>query len=129
MNYQRGAIKHSRHLYDLHLYTHYLRIKGYTIKLPKELEAELINFCRERAQNRESLNRLVYDAHQPPAPIKGKGKPPAPVPSMKQHKHVSECLNVNKSILSEYPATKRSVFETSFKYKLLHLNLDELKIY
>lgn len=128
MNYQRGAIKHSRHLYDLHLYTHYLRIKGYTIKLPKDLETDLNLFCRERAQNRESLNRLVYDTHLP-APIKVKGKPLTPAPSNKQHKHVSECLNANKSILSEYPATKRSAFETSFKYKLLHLKLDELKIY
>ncbi len=85
MNYQRGAIKHSRHLYDLHLYTHYLRIKGYTIKLPKELEKELSHFCKERAQNRDSLNRLVYDSHL--APPKPKGKPQ--VQPSKPHKHVS----------------------------------------
>lgn len=107
MNYQKGAIKHSRHIYDLHLFTHYLRIKGYKIKLPKELEFELNHFCKERAQNRESLNRLVYDTHLPPT--QGKGRP-SPAPINKQHKHVSECLNANKSILSEYPATKRSAF-------------------
>jgi hypothetical protein len=54
---------------------------------------------------------MVYDEHLPHAPIKPKkGNPSAPARTIKQHKHVSECLNANKSILSEYPATKRSAF-------------------
>jgi hypothetical protein len=60
--------------------------------------------------DRESLSRLVYDLN---AAQKGKVKP----------KHINECLNIQKSILSEYPPTKRSAFEASFKYKLLHLRL------
>jgi ribosomal protein L23 len=116
IKYHKGALRDSRHIYDLHLYTHYLRIKGYTIKLNKELEKELTAFCRERNESRESLNRVVFEVH---AEAKGKAK----------SKHVSECLKTNKSYLSEYPATKRSVFESNFRYKLLHLKLDELKIY
>jgi hypothetical protein len=116
--FSRGELRNSRHLYDLHIYTHYLRVKGYTINLSKALEKELTLFCREKAEGRESLNRVVFDS-KPIRTAITKGKT----------KYASDCLCTGRSALKEFTSTQRSEFEAVFKYKLLQLKLDEMKIY
>lgn len=39
----------SKDKYDLHIITHYLRVLGYTIRLPSALENDLIEFCIQRS--------------------------------------------------------------------------------
>ena len=59
VKYNSTKIPNSRHTYMLHLYTHYLLIKGYKIKLPPTLEKELTTFCRQRAEGRENVVTIL----------------------------------------------------------------------
>lgn len=61
IGYHKRCLQSSKDIYDLHIYTHYLRIKGYRIKLNQELEKDLINFCRDKSNSRESLNKIIYN--------------------------------------------------------------------
>lgn len=79
-------------MYYLHLYTHYLRIKGYKIKLPAVLEKDLYRFCQQRAEGRLSANRLMEKI------INGKEFDD----KIKKAKYKSLCLSTEQSRIAEY---------------------------
>jgi hypothetical protein len=61
IQFRKGMTIPSRTLYTLHLYTHYLRLRGYKIALPFSLDELLNTFCRQRSEGRSSLSRYIHN--------------------------------------------------------------------
>lgn len=53
--------QNSKQLYELHILTHYLRVKGQSALLSAGLEKKLIDFCRHRSEAKATINHLVLD--------------------------------------------------------------------
>jgi hypothetical protein len=85
VKYKSQKLAKSRQAYTLHLYTHYLLIKGYKIRLPAELEKELTAFCKQRSEGRDNVSRMVKTEVM-----------------QKKKQYVSACLDTQNSLIREF---------------------------
>lgn len=106
----------SKQLYQLHILTHYLRMRRQSIHLGAELQKRLVDFCSGRSEAKATINQLVLactDTKQ----------------KEQRSEFISECLTVKKHRLVELQSTGRSAFEEAFSSRLANTAAEHIHIY